>query len=422
MTISTHSDTLTLGSLSSGATTFGVATHAEDNFKKFAMDGILGVGMPGIAQFTLPVVFDTFTDIQTGAKGVLTFYLQPQYINNRPNPLANASKIVFGDCKTPPNMLWHKFDALHASGSNFCDSNGGGEGSRFPYLYYYWTIGLSGLTVGTKNISILPSAAIVDTGTSAIMVPTATFASVIQAIEQTLKSTCQESSNGDWICSNCLVENLPSIMFTFDGSRASFALEPTYYAEPTYLGSNCYLLLQDGGKTLSNAEKLYGGKQLWILGDTFLKKYPAYFDAYNRQVGLACTTGACGDDEKASATPSCGMSSAGTRCAGGAFSAPQNPDGSCGSVHGPVAWWTYCLYGVGGAMAALLMYLFGTWLCNCKRGRDGSTYNQQLMQTYQQQPEYAILEGGGGDDSRGRTFITTRGTYAQPAVPTFGDR
>jgi hypothetical protein len=119
----------------------------------------------------------------------------------------------------------------------------------------YWQIALGGVKVSTASIANATVPAIVDSGTSFIMGPTAEVDKIAKAVNATA------TSDGNYII-GCHSSG-PAISFSLSGNQ--YAIEKADY---TFDGGdgNCYLPFQGWDQ---NA---------WILGDVFMRKYYTVFD------------------------------------------------------------------------------------------------------------------------------------------------
>merc|ERR1712113_743143 len=133
----------------------------------------------------------------------------------------------------------------------------------------YWVISSSDIKVGGTSIGVChPNAAcdmVVDTGTSLLAGPSSQMDPLISQI-----GDVSEDCSG--------VGELPVITFSF--GEADFDLGPDFYVlrEADENGNEeCMLGIQS----------MDGGMPMWILGDTFLRKYYTVWDRDAMRVGFA---------------------------------------------------------------------------------------------------------------------------------------
>eukprot|EP01127_Copromyxa_protea_P005276 TRINITY_DN15228_c0_g1_i1.p1 TRINITY_DN15228_c0_g1~~TRINITY_DN15228_c0_g1_i1.p1 ORF type:complete len:371 (-),score=98.66 TRINITY_DN15228_c0_g1_i1:23-1135(-) len=220
--------------------TFGAATSLADFFNGQPMDGILGLAYPGIAADYVTPVFDVMMSKKLLPKNIFSFFLDSTSGDSR-------SAIIFG-----------VLDPTYYTGSI----------SYVPVVNQnYWLISLDDVTVGKTDVGgcngwLAYCKAIVDTGTSLIVLPTDAFNTLSSAIG---------TVNSD--CSN--IDSLPTIDFTFNSGSLTLPLSPsTYVIKDPQAG--CVLGIQGSD-----------GLPFWILGDTFMRQYYTVFDRDNNQIGFA---------------------------------------------------------------------------------------------------------------------------------------
>ena len=118
-------------------------------------------------------------------------------------------------------------------------------------------------------VSPFVGTAAIDTGTSLIAMPLASAAWMNKQIGA--KPSIGGINTVD--CSN--IPSMPSVTFNFGGNH--FSLEAKDYIMQTSQGCISPFM----GLDLGNLG------ELWIIGDTFLRKYYTIFDLGNNQVGFA---------------------------------------------------------------------------------------------------------------------------------------
>lgn len=132
----------------------------------------------------------------------------------------------------------------------------------------YWEVSLDSFSVGQQSLGIKGTAAI-DTGTSLIAMSTA----VSDAINSQIGAT--KGFRGVYTVDCAKLDSIPPVVFEFGGHK--FTLEAKDY------------ILQTSGGCISPfmGIDLPGLKDLWIVGDAFLRKYYTVYDLGNDRVGFA---------------------------------------------------------------------------------------------------------------------------------------
>mmetsp|Transcript_3904 Transcript_3904/g.5585 ORF Transcript_3904/g.5585 Transcript_3904/m.5585 type:complete len:367 (+) Transcript_3904:3-1103(+) len=133
----------------------------------------------------------------------------------------------------------------------------------------YWQFEVDALSVG-NDVSESKFQAIADTGTSLMAGPTDVMAAINKAIGATKVPLTQEYTVD---CSQ--ISSMPTVNIQIAGKN--FPLEPTDY------------VIQIQGQCLSGFMGLaaLSSRELYILGDVFIRKYYTVFDAEHAQVGFA---------------------------------------------------------------------------------------------------------------------------------------
>jgi hypothetical protein len=138
----------------------------------------------------------------------------------------------------------------------------------------FWGVSVSGFEFGTTSLGTTTAQGIVDTGTTLLYVPTATYTKFLTASKGKLDNT------------SGLVKftTKPTANFTFVIGGTTFTLTPAQYLVPTaqyanwgISGTGFFAIINDGGSAAPNT----------ILGMTFLEHYYSVFDTTNNRVGLA---------------------------------------------------------------------------------------------------------------------------------------
>jgi len=239
-------DTVVLAGLVAKQVTFGEATSLADFFAEQPFDGILGLAYPDIAADYVTPVFDVIMKNNLVPKNFFSVYLDST-LND------TSSEIIFG--ALDPNHFIPPITFVPVV--------------SLLGFYTYWLINLNEVSTsnGGSNIGgcngFFNCKAIVDTGTSLLIAPTAAFNALNQQIG---------TINPD--CSN--VNSKPTITLKLD-NNFQLKLTPQYYIlNETQADGGCQL-------GISGAD----GLPFWILGDTVIRQYYTVFDRDQNRVGFA---------------------------------------------------------------------------------------------------------------------------------------
>jgi len=231
-------DTVSVGGLNVRQT-FGEATNLASTFAGQPFDGILGLAYQQLAADGVVPVIDNMV-----SQGLLAYNSFSVYLDSTPGD--TLSTLIIGG--VDPNYYQ-------------------GSIQYVPVIQYnnaliYYTVQFNGIIVNGQEVTGCnagnPCNAIIDTGTSFIVGPTAGVTNLMNSIG-TVNANCAG------------VGNLPTISVNFNG--ATFALPSSKYV--LSINNQCQL-----GISASNSN-------LWIFGDTFIRNYYTIFDKGNQQVGFA---------------------------------------------------------------------------------------------------------------------------------------
>ncbi|XP_001357029.2 cathepsin E [Drosophila pseudoobscura] len=137
----------------------------------------------------------------------------------------------------------------------------------------YWQITVGSISLDTDSDLCSNCEAIIDAGTSLIVVPSATLA----AINQRFGITAADKRDGVYTISCDKVSSLPAL--TFNIGRRDFTLPASSYIL-NYDGTcvSGFTSLSDGGNDLTG---------LWVLGDVFLGPLYVEFDMEYKRIAIA---------------------------------------------------------------------------------------------------------------------------------------
>ncbi|OXV11219.1 hypothetical protein Egran_01020 [Elaphomyces granulatus] len=223
--------------------TFGLASFASDDFLNYPMDGILGLGRPGSSDIGTSIVMDEMIKAKYLKSNIVAFSLQRHSDN------ATDGEITFGDV-----------DKTKFIGSiSYTNTTNGSN---------RWEIPVGDASVDGKSCNFTDKTAIIDTGTSFILLPPDDASALHRLIPGS-------SPSGEDFIVPC--SSTARVQFTFSG--ITYSIPPRDYVGTSINSSpNC----------LSN---IVGhqpfGPDVWLLGDVFLKNVYSVFDFDNNRVGFA---------------------------------------------------------------------------------------------------------------------------------------
>ncbi|KAG0642068.1 aspartic peptidase domain-containing protein [Tuber brumale] len=223
---------------------FGVATRVSDDFIYFPIDGIMGLGFRDASIQNVPTIMD-------------------ELVNN-----GLIDQKLFGIA------LARSTDAVNDGVVNFGAIDASlfeGELNFMPSVSQQglWEIKLDDASVDGRGAGFSGRTAIIDSGTSLILLPPADalkLHSIIPGAE----------TNGDVFAVPC--NTTSNIEFTFGGVK--------YKVPPKDYVSGRISTEQDICQSLITGRQILG-KNMWLLGDVFLKNVYSVFDLGNSRVGFA---------------------------------------------------------------------------------------------------------------------------------------
>lgn len=253
----------TYGTLSSDTFTFGetltatslqfILANRMDDSTHALFEGLIVSYSQGFGFAVLSDGVPTFVDMLK-TQGVISHRVFSFY-------LSNASYAI-DEYDTESECIIGEVDLSHADGD-----------LTYIPIYgtpAYWSISLDSMSLGSKlNLNI--KVAILDTGSSLIVVPEEDAYSVLEAIDAA--GDCGVNDNGFIIC-DCYKYPASSYPdWIFELGQHSFSLSPEDY------------FWQDSGQCLLLAQ--VSSMPMWIIGDVFLRKYFTVHDMDQARVGIA---------------------------------------------------------------------------------------------------------------------------------------
>lgn len=239
-------DTVKLGAMSASLT-FGLAQSVSDEFLSYPMDGILGLGRP-----------DTLTSDATGVKA-------PSLLDALVSQKVISSKL-FG------LALWRSADGGNNDGEiNFGSPDSSRYDGDLNYIAAvksangFWEIPIADAGADGKKVGITGRTAIIDSGTSFILMPQDDAAKLHKAIPNT-------SQNAESFIVPC--DSTSKMQFVF--GTITYDISPKdYIGKPSGTGCASNII----------GRQVFGSKQ-WLVGDVFMKNVYTVFDYDQQRVGF----------------------------------------------------------------------------------------------------------------------------------------
>jgi saccharopepsin len=235
-------DILTIGDLTIKGQDFAEATEEPGLAFAFGrFDGILGLGFDTISVNKIVPPFNQMVNQKLVDDALFAFYLGSD---------ENDSEVVFGG-----------IDDAHYTGKI----------TEIPLRRKaYWEVDLKSISLGDDTAELENTGAILDTGTSLIVLPT-DLAEMINA-----QIGAKKSWNGQYTVDCAAKDSLPPVSFNLNGKE--FAIDASDYV----------LDLQGSCISVFNGMDFPAPMgPLVILGDAFLRRYYSIYDLGKGVVGLA---------------------------------------------------------------------------------------------------------------------------------------
>jgi len=138
-----------------------------------------------------------------------------------------------------------------------------------------WSVNLNNAYLGNVSLYTSVGTALIDSGSSLIIVPSSDFGALSDALQYQLNYYCFIDSVSGLLKCECPdgdVNNFPPLNLTFD--NYSFSLPPAYYVSQE---QNVCTVLIDGAPNIT----------MWVLGNVFMRYYYTLFDGDNQRIGFA---------------------------------------------------------------------------------------------------------------------------------------
>lgn len=225
--------------------TFGLAYNVSSEFSNYPMDGILGLGRPNTAPGSInaPSVMQALISskaIQSNIFGV--------HFWRSADGGTNDGEITFGSTDSS------KFDGSLTYVNTVANQVG------------FWEVPVDDLGVNGKKLGLTGRTAIIDTGTSFILMPAGDASKLHAAIPGSV-------ADGEQFTVPC--SSTAAIQVSFAGK--AFSISPTDYVGSQSSGDQCYSLII-GRQTFGTTQ--------WLFGVVFLKNVYTVFDSDASKIGF----------------------------------------------------------------------------------------------------------------------------------------
>ncbi|KDO18267.1 hypothetical protein SPRG_15475 [Saprolegnia parasitica CBS 223.65] len=178
----------------------GSVTTQDAPIQKFASEGIVGLGFPPLASISAPTFLEA-----------LEIEIFSLYISPLPTSLIPSQLLLHGvdDALAGPNATWHEIPLADA-----------------PSTDGFWGVRLGGIRVHDVSLQRAATVAILDSGTSLLLLPHIEYASMVARLCAVVPAL-DGCDVGHVSCSSCDHTSFPPLTFTL-GSTA-FTLQGSDY-------------------------------------------------------------------------------------------------------------------------------------------------------------------------------------------------
>nr|AAF81254.1 pregnancy-associated glycoprotein 4 [Sus scrofa] len=241
-------DTVRIGQLTSTGQAFGLSKEETGKaFEHAIFDGILGLAYPSIAIKGTTTVIDNLKKQDQISEPVFAFYLS--------SDKEEGSVVMFGGV----DKKYYKGDLKWVPLTQTS----------------YWQIALDRITCRGRVIGCPRGCqAIVDTGTSMLHGPSKAVAKIHSLINA-------KHFEKEYVVPCNARKALPDIVFTIN--NVDYPVPAQAYIRKNANNNRCYSTFEDIMDTLNQRE-------IWILGDVFLRLYFTVYDEGQNRIGLAQAT------------------------------------------------------------------------------------------------------------------------------------
>jgi cathepsin E len=285
-------ETLRLGgSLELPNARIGSVHEQGREIQRFQTEGIVGLAMAPLARVSNPSILQLLQESSEYTLPVVfSLYVSPFPTASPP------SQLIFGGVDPAlagPDAGWHRFPVVD---------------DPYSAAYGFWSLYLDEMTIhpvdhreapyavigGSQHSDLSVSdsptpVAIVDSGTSLVLLPPAAYAAVIKAMQRRLGSRMRNHSQkrGGYSCHNCDHSEFPALAFSFQKDPNS---RGAHSVQRFVLQGSDYVRCEN---RVCSPQLDESSSDMVILGDIFLRAYYTVFDYERKQLGFACPSGDC---------------------------------------------------------------------------------------------------------------------------------
>jgi len=222
---------------------FGLANNISSDFTDAPFDGILGLAFDQLSELKQPTPFQNLVNNDDVTSPVFGFIL-----GREKDGTSNSSELTIGgiDSKFSQNIKFNKVVSKQG----------------------FWQIALDGAHVDDNAVEISGTDAIIDTGTTLVIIPPADADAIHNAIPGS------SNQSGTYLIPS---DTTATVSFTFGGVSYTIKTED--------------LIVDDAGNGLSvsgiQGSTLPGMENTWLVGDVFLKNVFNAYDVGKTAVGFA---------------------------------------------------------------------------------------------------------------------------------------
>ncbi|EDV91899.1 GH24624 [Drosophila grimshawi] len=234
------SDVVNVNGMNIKNQTFGLATSQDTGGSVSSYDGILGMGYLSLSVDNVVPPFYNMISQGLVSKQIFSFYLASDGSNSY------GGELIFGGS----DPMWFIGNMVYTNVTR--------EG--------YWQFMMDNATLN-GNILCTNCPAIVDTGTSLIMAPAASYQIIMEVV----------GVNVFGIVDCSTISQMPVLTFAING--VMFGIPPSAYVIVDGLNNECTLGIQSMSENF------------WILGDVFIGQYYTEFDLAQNRLGFASIKG-----------------------------------------------------------------------------------------------------------------------------------
>ncbi|OQR90459.1 aspartyl protease family A01A [Achlya hypogyna] len=239
-------DDVALPALAPRTLRMGSVERQDERIQQFESEGIVGLGFPALASFTAPSFLQAFN------VSLFSLYISP--LPSDPTPSQLILHGIDPDLEGPATT-WHYVSLAEE-----------------PSTAGFWAVPLRGLAIGSASVQHKASIAVLDSGTSLLLLPLAEYAAVVTQLCTAMGGCEDGAARSSLSCSDCRHGDFPPLTFTL--GTTAFTLQGSDYVRCEF--NTCMPQIDKSTSSFI------------VLGDIFMRAYYTAFDVTHRRIGLAC--------------------------------------------------------------------------------------------------------------------------------------